>query len=120
MINPTFGNAGSGLDVTVGAKRFQRFQFQAGKRCMRNGMTCGAGHHLVTLSMRSIMAGRTFGQYILITQAVLKAVKCFMALPAFHPVSAPAVFDGHEDFIMTAGAVNGCQPLCHFLHILTV
>jgi hypothetical protein len=66
------------------------------------------------------MAGRTFGQYILVTEAMLKTVKGFMALPTFNTVSPPAVFDGHEDFIMTPGTVKGCQPLCHFLHILTV
>jgi hypothetical protein len=120
MIYPAARYTGSGIKVTVGTKRGKRFKLQTGKRCMRYGMTRFAGLHLFTFSMRSIMAGCTFGQYILITQAMLKAVKSFMAFPTFNPVSPLAVFDGHEDFIMTPGTVKGCQFLSHLFHILTV
>ena len=120
MIYPATCYAGTGVGMTVGTKRFKSLEFQAGERRMGHDMTTLTGRHPLTLSMRGLVASNAGWQDILIFQPTAETVKRFMTFPALEAMRSLAVFDGHEDFIMAAGAVDGRHLPAHLLHILTV
>jgi len=98
----------------------QLFYVKAGKGRMGLLVAGLARAHLRRIAVGVVMATRALRQHFPVLHSLLKAVKGFMTVLAGEPVGPLAVFNGHEDFIMTPGAIKGCHPLRHLLRDLAV
>ncbi len=106
--------------MALSAKRQQLLYVKACQGSMGFLMTRLACSHIRGLAMGIIMTLRALWQHILILHSPSEAVEGFMTVHAGESVSALAVFYGHEDIIMTPGAVQGGHFLRHLFRDLAV
>ncbi len=108
------------LGMTSSTVGQQLFYIETFKRCMGLLMTGLAREHVRRIPVRMVMATTALGKHVLVLQTSTKAVKGLMAVPAREPVGPFAVFNCHEDIIVTPGTVQWRHFFWHFLRCLAV